>query len=240
MLEQSKLQTSADLAVWLALRQLEELFVRLLSRAEVAAQRREAIVGYTNARSDIDVPVAELRERLQHALPEPRALPGESWAEQIFAAILIQFDERELGADHLVSRGSATLLQTEYANTRDGGERFYVFLERALRSRATPPLVLQLFLFCMKSGFCGRYPTAEDPERLAYVQELTFRVSPPQSLRAETLPTSLAPKPLEGRGLPYWNYAIAAFALIVFWSGLQVAASVHELRLVGMTSCEDP
>jgi hypothetical protein len=240
MLEEKASRPTVDLDVWLALRQLEEVFERLLARGKAVSERREASVDYASVRGELEEPVARLRERLDLALPEPRALPGESWAEQIFSAVLIRFDECELESNHGASRVAAPLLQTEYANTRDGGERFYVFLERALRSRATPALVLQLFLYCMKGGFCGRYPTPEDPERLAYLRELSFRVSPPPSVPADAQAVVAPPPPIVGRRFPYWNYAIAALALFVLWSSLQVAASVHEIHLVGMTTCEDP
>ncbi|MGC4067275.1 MAG: DotU family type IV/VI secretion system protein [Polyangiaceae bacterium] len=244
MLELSEGRQTAELEVWSALRDLEEQFGRLLSRVGDAAQRREAVVGYVNARRELDEPIERLREHLVRALPEPRALRGESWVEQIFAAILIHFDERELGFDERLPRMNATLLQTEYANLRDGGERFYVFLERALRSRVTPPLVLQLFLFCMRSGFCGRFPTAEDPERLAYVTELTDWVSPSRVGGSDAPRGTPQGVPqvsaIGGRRFPIGNYVVAAFVLFVLWSSLQVAASVHEVHLVGMTSCEDP
>ena len=51
------------------------------------------------------------------------------------------------------------------------GEEFFVYLERALRAPAPPTLMLQLFLFCLRAGFCGRYAQLDDPQRMAYVDE---------------------------------------------------------------------
>lgn len=220
MFDERDEQQSLEIAVWLTLRDLEELFARHPSR--------------------LDEPIESLRASLKRALPEPRASPRGAWSDKVFAAILFQFDERELDKGRGLPCADVSLLQTRYANTRDGGELFYEYLESALRSRATPQLVLQLFLYCMKSGFCGRYPNLEDPERLSALQELIGRVCPPRTAPIKAPPSTTPTSLIEGRRFPYWNYAIAAFTLFVLWSGLHVAASIHQVHLVGMTHCEDP
>jgi type VI protein secretion system component VasF len=231
-------QELVELEVWFALRRLDDAFERLSSAVGSQPRRPELRVDYAKARAALAAPIVSLRAALERALPEPRALPGESYAERIFAALLIHYDERELAQSSGFSgAGAAELLQTEYAQLYDGGEQFFVFLERALRAPAPPNLVLQLFLFCLRARFCGRYPNLADPERLAYQDELSRRVGKRPS---EASDASLAPAPLErieGANFPHLLYVSGVVALVLVWFGLNSVADAHQSARTGLKEC---
>jgi hypothetical protein len=228
-------QELLELDVWCALRRLDDAFERLSSTLVLDARQPELRVEYSRARSSLAAPIAALRAALERALPEPRALPGESYAERMFAALLIHYDERELAHGSRFA-GAGALLQTEYANLYDGGEQFFVFLERALRAPAPPGLTLQLFLFCLRAGFCGRYPRLDDPERLAYQDELSRRVG---KRPAEALVAS-PPVPVEriaGSSFPYVLYLAGALSLVIVWLCLDSVADAHQSARTGLKEC---
>jgi hypothetical protein len=231
-------QELLELEVWFALRRLDEAFDRLSSVAASPSRRPELRVDYARARAALAAPIGALRAALDRALPEPRALPGESYAERMFAALLIHYDERELSqSDALSGAGAAELLQTEYANLYDGGEQFFVFLERALRAPAPPGLVLQLFLFCLRAGFCGRYPGLEEPERLAYQDELSRRVGKRPSEASEMGLVAAPFERIEGASFPHFLYVAGVLALVLVWLGLNSVADAHQSARTGLKEC---
>jgi hypothetical protein len=222
-------QEELELAVWVALRRLEEAYRRLATLVPPKPEQVERWAAYRRARAELATPILKLKAALEQALPDPRARAGESNAERALAALLIHYDERELATAQGGAAGAALLLQTEYCGLYDGGERFFVLLEDALRSPATPSLVLQLFLFCLRSGFCGRYPSLDDPERLAHQDELCQRVGK----RPEPLGVAKATPPLEripGQDFPYLVYLSALALLGGVWLGLHSLAKAHQAR----------
>jgi type VI protein secretion system component VasF len=220
-------QEELELAVWVALRRLEEAYRRLVTLVPQKPEQVERWTAYRRARAELATPILKLKMALEQALPDPRARAGESNAERALAALLIHYDERELATAQGGAAGAALLLQTEYCGLYDGGERFFVLLEDALRSPATPSLVLQLSLFCLRSGFCGRYPSLDDPERLAHQDELCQRVGK----RPEPLGVPKATPPLEripGQNFPYLVYLSALALLGCVWLGLHSLAKAHQ------------
>lgn len=226
-------QEELDLAAWIALRRLEEAFRRLATLVPATPERLELWTAYRRARAELATPILKLKTALEQALPDPRARAGESSAERTLAAVLIHYDERELATAQGGAAGASVLLQTEYCGLYDGGERFFVLLEDALRSPATPGLVLQLFLFCMRSGFCGRYASAGDPERLAHQRELSERVARnPEPSRAGGVSAPLPRIP--GQRFPYLVYVAALAVLVGVWFGLNSLATAHQTAHRGL------
>jgi hypothetical protein len=234
----SEEQEVQELEVWFAVRRLDEAFQRSLKVASVEPHQAELKVDYTKARKALDAPIEVLRVMLQRALPEPRALPGESSAEITFAALLIHYDERELErGGQLSASDGGVLLQTKFARLYDGGEEFYVYLERVLRAPSPPSLVLQLFLFCLRAGFCGRYAKTDDPQRMAFVDELSRRVGKPPS---STSDVSWPVPPLErirGANFPYLLYAAGVLSLVLVWLALNSVADAHQSARTGLKEC---
>jgi type VI protein secretion system component VasF len=222
-----------ELAVWVALRRLEEAYRRLITLVPHKPEQIELWTAYRRARADLAGPILKLKAALEQALPDPRAREGESHAERALAALLIHYDERELSSAQGGAAGASVLLQTEYCGLYDGGERFFVLLEDALRSPATPSLVLQLLLFCLRSGFCGRYPSPADPERLAHQEELCQRVGK----RPELLGVPKTTAPLEripGQDFPYLVYVSALALLASVGFGLHTLAKAHQAEQSGI------
>lgn len=222
-----------ELAVWVALRRLEDAYRRLGTLVPQKPEQIELWTAYRRARAELAGPILKLKAALAQALPDPRARDGESHADRALAALLIHYDERELSSAQGGAAGASLLLQTEYCGLYDGGERFFLLLEDALRSPATPSLVLQLFLFCMRSGFCGRYPSLADPERLAHQDELCQRVGRPP----ERLGLTPAVAPLEripGQNFPYLVYLGALALLGGVWLGLHSLARAHQAEQAGI------
>jgi hypothetical protein len=240
MREMVEQQDHLDLEVWSAVLQIERQLDALTSY-RVAPERPELRNEYLRKRERLDTPIIALRTAIELAVPELACAAGDSWARRSFLAVLIMIDERELSnatvADALSSAG---LFQTKYANIYDGGETFFSYVEQALRSRSTPALVLQLLLYCLRAGFCGRYTNGDAPERLAYLHELTDRVSPPQPSRIPPpADSATVPERIEGRRFPFEYYLIAALVLFCMWGGLKVSALTHEATQLGRTECID-
>jgi hypothetical protein len=234
-------QSRLELAVWSALRRLDVDFERLLSMAATDPQRPELRAEYLFVRDELRAPIEQLRQALVDALPEPRITVGEPWAERVFAALLIAYDERELRTltdpEYLAA---VDLLQTQYMNLFDGGEKFFEYTEQALRSRQTPQLVLQLLLYCLRADFCGRFLKRDDPERIAHQNELSDRVCMVQLETKNVALVNTPPKPIQGRGFPYLLYVLALLVVICTWGALKAAAYMHEKSRFGITECIDP
>lgn len=232
-------QELLELEVWFALRRLDEMFERSLSLSSREPRRAELRVDFVKAREALAAPIEALRAALERALPEPRALPGQSSAEIIFAALMIAYDERELARGGELSAASGgVLLQTRYAGLYDGGEELFVYLERALRAPAPPGLMLQLFLFCLRAGFCGRYPQIDDPQRLAYVDELSRRVGKPPATTGEVSWPAVPLERIAGARFPYLLYVAGVLSLVLVWMALNSIADAHQSARTGLMECD--
>lgn len=227
------------LGVWAALRALEGAVQGLLALAPADPKRPELWVEYNARRQRLDAPALELGVALRAALPDPRARPGESLAERTWAALLIHYDERELAnASQRPAGPREPLLQTKHCNLYDGGELFFVYLEDALRSPATPSLVLQLFLFCLRAGFCGRYSSATDPGREALHEELCQRVVKSDAASGALAAVTPQAVPIAGVRFPWSVYALAFAFVVGFWFALESMAETHQASRAGLT-CVD-
>jgi type IV/VI secretion system ImpK/VasF family protein len=67
------------------------------------------------------------------------------------------------------------LVQDTLFHIDDGGERFYLMLEEALNEREPPSLLLEVYYYCLKDGFLGRY-NADSPERTSLLERLAQRL----------------------------------------------------------------
>lgn len=97
-------------------------------------------------------------------------LPSEDREHRValLAPIAMLYDERILGRLAIMSVGSALdwpSLQTALDTTRFGGDLFFRRVERLLApGELFDPLVAQVYLWCLESGFLGRH--AEEPQAL--------------------------------------------------------------------------
>ncbi len=232
-------EDQAALRVWFAIRSLELEFERLLSRVPTQADRAEAWASFTRERTALAPHIESLREALHSALGD---LTGRdpSLAEQCLCALLIQWDERELRALGEAGRGqSVELWQTRFCECYDGGERFFLYLEQALRLAHPPALALQIFLFCLRCGVCGRYASADHPERVAFEEELARRVAAegPQPSAAATPRPELSER-IAGARFPFSYYLAALAFLCGVWLLLRYDAHQEETLQLGSEPCK--
>jgi hypothetical protein len=220
--------TGDSLEVWFALKDLEDAFNVLSQTAPSTPKQRaraELWSDYAARRGELDQPIRELESCLRRAFGSEAG-----YAERALCALLIHYDERELV---WVERDNTALpmplFQSQYCNVFDGGERFYVYLEDALRASRTPPLLLQLFLFCLLSGFCGRYLTQEDAERREKVRELRKRVGALVNSGGNVrLGPAPVPPPIATVPFPFRYYLAAVLAVVGLWIGFRLVASYQE------------
>lgn len=57
-------------------------------------------------------------------------------------------------------------LQSAYLGHKEGGIVFFELLDNTLNQPGTTPLILEVFYYCLRQGFKGRYH--QDPARLKY------------------------------------------------------------------------
>jgi type IV/VI secretion system ImpK/VasF family protein len=117
-----------------------------------------------------------LREQLERAL-------GETKTRQVLAPLTFLVDERVLG--RLSSRSLDAeldwpLLQRRVVDLEYGGDLFFMQAERLALGPAPCSLLVQVFEYCLRQGFEGRY--ADRPEIIAELRRrLWARIEPPRA-----------------------------------------------------------
>ena len=170
--------------------------------------------------------LVELRSRLRKRIGWLKAKLGEALTEhEVYYALF----PIVVYADELVATvmpGMMTRwepLQGELYDVDNGGELFYSILEDRFRKEETPPVVFEVFYFCLSDGFLGMY--AADRAKIA---EYRARLKDKIPLR----PTDSADLgPREARGIELvafpWRYYAAAIAAVVGgWILLSLFASI--------------
>jgi type IV/VI secretion system ImpK/VasF family protein len=114
-------------------------------------------------------------------------------------------------------------LQGELYDVDNGGELFYSILEDRFRKEETPPVVFEVFYFCLSDGFLGMY--ASDRAKIA---EYRARLKDKIPLRP-TESADLGPR--EPRGIelvkfPWRYYAVAVAAIVGGWLLLSLIAAL--------------
>lgn len=228
--EPRKLLPEAELNVWFALRRLDEQFSELLASVPRTADMRKQWEGYRGRRKALAEPIAAFKRALELALPPDPNPALRDLDRRCLAALMIHYDERELAAIGEEGRNrSPGSLQAEHCEINDGGERFYVYVEASLALALTPGLVIQLLLFCLQGGFCGKFPNQGDVERRNYVAKLSERVV--EGVRGEParadVPRAVRRR-IEGVGFPYLDYVIGAAVLMCVCLMLMSRAHTHQ------------
>lgn len=96
---------------------------------------------------DVRARLARLRE----------ALANEPACDQVLLVLVLYLDERIMQALPADLRLGWPMLQHEWLGTTNGGDEFYRILEGVLAMPAPPRSLLEIFYFCLNSGFVGRY-----------------------------------------------------------------------------------
>jgi type IV/VI secretion system ImpK/VasF family protein len=128
---------------------------------------------------------------------------------QVLLPIVIYCDELVRG----ITRGAVLRwepLQSELLNIDNGGELFFWSMEDRLRESETPPLVLEVYYFCLSDGFEGMYQG--DRAKIADCKDRLKKRIPSKSSAAY-----VAPKESKGPLIlpfPWKYYAMAAGTLV--------------------------
>jgi type IV/VI secretion system ImpK/VasF family protein len=96
----------------------------------------------------------EVRARVLRLREE---LAGEPARDQILLVLVLYLDERIM---QMLSQDlclSWPMLQREWLGTTHGGDELYRILGHVLAMPEPPPALLEVFYFCLNSGFMGRH-----------------------------------------------------------------------------------
>lgn len=171
----------------------EPLFGRPLQAAEVSLP-----AGYEpdptldpDPRPAMSDEVTALRGRLRDRLTWLRSRLREGLdnrdAYLVLFPLVLHVDE--LAAEALAAAGTEWRpLQLDFFDVDDGGELFFSTLDQVLGADETPPLVLEVFLYCLRDGFVGRF--AGYPAKLQeYRERLAGRIptEEPPPARSESM-----------------------------------------------------
>ena len=169
--------------------------------------------------------LVELRARLRKRFSWLKSKLGEALSEHevYYALFPIVIYTDELVATVMPGQTARwESLQGELYDIDNGGELFYSILDERLRKEETPPVVFEIFYFCLSDGFLGMY--AADRVKLGeYMARLKERIP----LR-ETDRTALAhrePQPVMLVPFPWKAYVIGGAAVLAFWLLLRVIAA---------------
>lgn len=106
------------------------------------------------------------------------------------------------------------LLQKVVLERDDGGQLFYRRLEELLLDARCPKEVLQVYYYCLKAGFQGRY-AGDPPGHAEIVERLRLRLPTAPSLLSD--PIEGLPQPRVIRRFPWLYYAIALMVAFFLW-----------------------
>jgi type IV/VI secretion system ImpK/VasF family protein len=105
-------------------------------------------------------------------------------------------------------------LQKELFQIQDAGELFYETVDDLLMKPNTLPFIHEVFYFCLKSGFMGRYEN-NPTRRGEYMERLQMKIPVASTEFAPTAPPPLIS--LEKTRSPYWYYAGSGLVLMLVY-----------------------
>jgi len=165
-----------------------------------------------------------VREDIRKQLDNLRVLFSEYFTEQesyyVLFAIIIYIDEniqtKVLDKEHL----SWPLLQLEFFEIDDGGHLFYETLDHIIKKPQTPLFIFEIYYFCLKHGFTGRY--ADDAVKISEYKKLLENKILVNEIQPEIV-KPYDPGIISSLISPFWYYGIAVVFLgfsyfgFIFW-----------------------
>jgi len=196
--------------------------------AKQAMPRAPQLVRGTGAASPSAAPVAaddhDLLHQLHDELQAPlevlkRTLGAELGGDKALIALVLYFDERIMDQLPEFLATSWPLLQTAFTTRKTGGRDFFQVIDELLKAESQPALLLEVYYFCLSSGFQGQY--ADDLAALdRYKERLRARITAPEPQRQPREPLAAAsPVPI---GSPALYYAAAVAVVLVVGLALTV------------------
>jgi len=162
--------------------------------------------------------IVQIRAELRTKLDFLRATLEDQYSERdtylVLFPIVAQIDELIQTNFLRAMQTSWPLLQKELFQIDNAGEVFYEILDDILLKPQTPIFIYEVYYFCLRYGFRGRYES--DPVKVTgYLKKLQAR------LKQEALPIPHAETEEMGRirpfGSPYWNYLVTGGGLVVVY-----------------------
>ncbi|OPY12637.1 MAG: hypothetical protein A4E66_01074 [Syntrophus sp. PtaB.Bin001] len=160
--------------------------------------------------------IVRIRAELRNQLDFLKATLAEQYSERdtymVLFAIVAQIDEL-IQTNFLRTLNTAwPLLQKELFQIEDAGEVFYEILDDILAKPQTPTFVYEVYYFCMRYGFRGRYEN--NPVKvMEYLKKLQAKLKQDEI----DLPPAQVEEmvKLKHFSSPYWNYLVTAGVLVV-------------------------
>jgi type IV/VI secretion system ImpK/VasF family protein len=159
--------------------------------------------------------IVHIRAELRTKLDFLRATLEENYSERdtylVLFPIVAQIDELIQTNFLQAMKTSWPLLQKELFQIDNAGDVFYEILDDILLKPQTPMFIYEVYYFCLRYGFRGRYES--NPVKvIAYLKKLQAR------LQQEAFPVPPSETEEMGRiryfGSPYWNYLMTAGVLV--------------------------
>lgn len=147
--------------------------------------------------------------------------------EQAFFAVVVWLDETILcSAQPLAQNWCSDLLQRKYFQTSIGGELFFCRLSEL---KEEEQLARQVFLFCLQSGFCGKYSAVEDRQILAELVGQQLRLCLPPEWQqwpndAPLTPVNVGERSMTSSG---YNRVFTIPGLVVFYALLALLLTLY-------------
>lgn len=166
--------------------------------------------------------IVRMRDNLRKLLDALRKELSRTLTEHTVYSVLVPI---VIYADELarvITRGSVQSwepLQSEIFNIENGGELFYWAIDERLRQQETPPIVFEVFYFCLNDGFVGMY--AGDPRKVEEYKELLRKHISLRPTGRAARKERVAPKLIK---LPWPYYAGAAALTLAVYALLRWVA----------------
>lgn len=162
--------------------------------------------------------LVRIRSEIRIQLDFLRASLAEQYAERdsylILFPIVAQIDELVQTNFLTAMQTDWPLLQKELFQIDNAGESFYNILDDILIKPQTPLFVYEVYYFCLKYGFRGRYK--DHPVKIkGYLKKLESRLQ--QDERSIVSETAEEMGRIRQFGSPIWNYLITGGALVVVY-----------------------
>ena len=170
-----------------------------------------------------DTNILQVRDTVRKKLDQLRVDLSEFLTDQesyyVLFAIVIYIDE-DIQINVLdKAQMSWPLLQKELFDIDDGGNLFYDTLDHILRKPEVSLFVFEVYYFCLKHGFQGRYIT--DPVKIADYKKSLEQKLGTHDMENEVLIPEERPD-LPHLFSPAWYYGIALVFLVFAYAGFSL------------------
>lgn len=148
--------------------------------------------------------------------------------DQAFFAIIVWLDETVLCSAHSFAQSwRIDLLQRRYFQTAVGGESFFARLSHLKEEHQQ---AREVFLFCLHSGFHGRYNTVEEQSELSLLIERQRQHCLPRDWQSWHNSAQITPVSIRKRSLassPKSNFIFAVLGISVIYAALVLLQTLY-------------